>query len=118
MRKGNRILSGLAAALMACGGASQVEEPGPLNAASPAIVRVENQSYADFNIYVFRNQDRQRLGRSTANTTQSFRIPADLMTGRPRITIGADPIGRQVGAISREISIQPGDTVFLTIPPA
>jgi len=118
MRKGNRILALLAAALTACGGTSQVEDPEPLRSLRPAVVRVENQSWADFNIYVFRNQARQRLGRSTANTTQSFRIPADVMTGQPRITIGADPIGRQVTGISREISVQPGDTVFLVIPPA
>lgn len=118
MRKGNRILAGLAAALVACGGTSQIEEPEPASRLAPAVVRVENLSYADFNIFVFRNQSRQRLGRSTANTTQSFRIPAELMTGQPRITIGADPIGRQVIGITREITVQPGDTVFLVIPPA
>lgn len=116
MRKGNRILVGLGAALAACGGTSAVKEPEPAGL-RPAVVRVENQSYADFNIFVFRSESRQRLGRSTANTTQSFRIPASVMSGQPRVKIGAEPIGVQVTGITREIPVQPGDTVFLVIPP-
>lgn len=116
MRKGNRILVGLGAALVACGGTPAVEEPLPAGL-RPAVVRVENQSYADFNIFVLRDETRQRLGRSTANTTQSFRIPASVMSGQPRIKLAADPIGTQVVGITREINVQPGDTVFLVIPP-
>jgi hypothetical protein len=118
MRKGNRILVGLAAVLAACGGSSSASQPEPEQGVAPAFVQVENQSYTDFNVYVIRNETRQRLGRSTANTTQAFRIPVDLLTGQPRIKIGADPIGRQVIGITREISIMPGDTVVLVIPPA
>jgi len=116
MRKGNQILVGLGAALTACGGTAAVEEPMPVSL-RPAVVRVENQSYVDFNIFVLRAETRQRLGRATANTTQSFRIPASVMSGQPRIKLAADPIGTQIIGITREISVLPGDTVFLVIPP-
>jgi hypothetical protein len=117
MRKGNRILIGLAAALTGCGGSAQSSNPLPETLTGLAVLRVENQSYIDFNIFVFRNETRHRLGRSTANTTLAFKIPTDVMTGQTRIRFAADPIGRQAAGITREIDVQPGDTVFLTIPP-
>jgi hypothetical protein len=117
MRKGNRLLAGLAAAMAACGGSSQSSDPRPETLMGLAILRVENQSFIDFNIFVFRNETRQRLGRSTANTTQAFKIPSDAMTGQSRVRFAADPIGRQAAGITREIDVLPGDTVFLTIPP-
>ena len=119
MRKGNRILAGLAAVLTACGGSTTAKSPEPEQSLFPAFVQVENQSYGDFNVFVFRNETtRLRLGRSTANTTQAFKIPVDMMTGQARIKIGADPIGHQGMGITREIPVAPGDTIVLVIPPA
>ena len=117
MRKGNRMLAGVAAALVACGGSNNTADPRPETVTGLSVLRVENQSYVDFNIFVWRDQTRQRLGRSTANTTQNYRIPTDVMTGQRRMRFAADPIGRQVEGITREIDVQPGDTVFLVIPP-
>ena len=117
MRKGNRILAWLAVALVACGGSSTSSDPRPETVTGLSVLRVENQSYVDFNIFVWRDQTRQRMGRSTANTTQHFKIPTDVMTGQKRMRFAADPIGRQVEGITREIDVQPGDTVFLVIPP-
>lgn len=111
------MLAGLAAALVACGGSAQSSYPLPETVTGLAVLRVENQSYVDFNIFVFRNESRQRLGRSTANTTQAFRIPTDVLTGQSRVRFAADPIGRPAAGITREIDVQPGDTVFLVIPP-
>jgi hypothetical protein len=118
MRKGNRILAGLAAVLAACGGTSAAPPPAPDDGVTPAFLQVENQSYTDFNVYVIRNETRKRLGRSTATTTTAFKIPGDLLTGQSRIKFGADPIGRQVIGITRELTVVPGDTVVLIIPPA
>ena len=118
MRKGNRILAGLAAVLVACGGSKAAQSPQPEPGTYPAFVQVENQSFADFNVFVFRNETtRQRLGRSTANTTTAFKIPVDMLAGQARIKIGAEPIGSQVVGITREITMAPGDTVVLVIPP-
>ena len=117
MRKGNQLVAGLAAALVACGGSAPASDPRPETLMGLAILRVDNQSYVDFNIFVFRDQTRQRLGRSTANSTQHYKIPSDAMTGRSRVRFGADPIGSQAEGITREIDVQPGDTVFLIIPP-
>ena len=119
MRKGNQIMAGLAAAVAACGGSTTAQSPLPNQGVVPAFVQVENQSYTDFNVFVFRNEtNRQRLGRSTANTTQAFKVPVDLLTAQARIKIGAEPIGSQVVGITREVTVAPGDTVVLIIPPA
>ena len=104
MRKGNRILAGLAAVLMACGGTTPAQSPQPEQGLCPAFVQVENQSYADFNVFVFRNETtRQRLGRSTANTTQAFKIPADLLTASRGSSSAPIRSGSQVIGITREI---------------
>ena len=118
MRKGNRILAGLAAVLAACGGTSSASPPAPDAGIAPAYLEVDNQSYTDFNVYVIRNETRQRLGRSTANTTTAFKIPAELVTGQSLIKFGADPIGRQAIGITRELTVAPGERVVLVIPPA
>ena len=117
MRKGNRMLAVVAAMVVACGGSQSSSDPRPETLSGLAILRVENQSFIDFNVFVFRNETRQRLGRSTANTTQAFKIPSDVMTGQSRVRFGADPIGSPAAGITREIDVQPGDTVFLVIPP-
>lgn len=100
-----------------CGGSGAPARPAP-ESGLEAWIRVENQSYNDFTMFVWRNETRQRLGRSTANTTTTFRLPANAFTGRARLRFSADPVGRREGALSREIDVAPGDTVIMVIPPS
>lgn len=114
----------LAAASVSIGGGGAVlgchaarREPA-VAPGTAATLQVQNQGYADMVIYVLRGTQRIRLGLSTGNTTQRFRIPADVVAGAGTLRFIADPVGGTRAPVSDEISIRPGDTVTLIIPPS
>jgi hypothetical protein len=81
-------------------------------------VHVENQAYLDANVYVIGNGGaRQRLGTVTGNTNQDFVIPAYIIGPANTVRFVIEPIGSSAAPISNSLSIQPGQTVTLTIPP-
>lgn len=90
--------------------------PPPLDPAAPTMVRVDNQSFADMNIFVVYRGQRQRLGMATGGSVTNFRIPVRIMSAETLQFI-ADPIGGSRLPVSDEILVVPGDTVMLTIPP-
>ncbi|HET9513161.1 MAG TPA: hypothetical protein VFO95_04465 [Gemmatimonadales bacterium] len=119
--KQGRIWLGIAllSSAAACGGGpTPADQPTPTGSAS-AWIRVENQTFNDLNIGVV-GQDgaRQRLGRSTANTSVIFRVPPTFVTGRARLRFSLDPVGRAQASFTRELDMIPGDTVVMIIPPA
>ena len=115
---------GMVAGAIACGGSSSPSdrpEPSATAAASEsaaAWLRVDNQTFVDLNLFVWHNNARQRLGRSTANTSVTFRIPPAYVTTRSRLRFIADPIGRTQESLTRELDVIPGDTVIMIIPPS
>jgi hypothetical protein len=80
-------------------------------------VRVENQAFLDANIYVIAGGQRQRLGLTTGAGRQTFAIPHGIMFGTTQLSFLIDFIGSQRTPISDQISVTPGDTVVLLIPP-
>lgn len=105
--------------VLACGpGNPPGTSPQPLPPDAGAVVRIDNPSFTDFNIFVVWNGARFRLGRSTANTTGHFLIPAATVgEGSRRLRFIADPIGSRVEAMTHEIIVQTGDTVVLALRP-
>jgi hypothetical protein len=108
--------------LLGCGGGSAATST-PAPSAQPddlrAWLRVENQSWANFQMWVVRANSRQALGRSTANTTRVYPLPAAYVDPKgARINFIADPVGRPAPGVTRELTIFPGDTVMITIPPS
>jgi hypothetical protein len=83
----------------------------------PTIVQVDNQGYLDMTVYAARSSQRVRLGTATGNSKSNFTIPSFLMSGLTTLRFVADPIGGRRASVSEEITITPGDTVVLTIPP-
>jgi hypothetical protein len=101
--------------LLSCSGRSPEPAPGP---ESSSVLQVENQGFTDMVIYVIGGGgQRIRLGLVTGNSTQSFTIPGTLLRGAGPIRFLADPVGANRAPVSDEITVQPGDTVGLTIPP-
>ncbi len=81
-------------------------------------VRVENQAFLDMNVYVLtEGGGRQRLGTFTCNTSQEFVIPAYIVGPANSVRFLCLPIGSNRAPISNSLSVQPGQTVTLTIPP-
>ncbi|MBK5186690.1 MAG: hypothetical protein JJD97_00515 [Gemmatimonadaceae bacterium] len=81
-------------------------------------LHVENQAFLDMNVYVISDGGgRQRLGTVTGNTDQEFVIPAYIIGPANSIRILVEPIGSNRAPISNSLSVRPGQTVTLTIPP-
>jgi hypothetical protein len=83
----------------------------------PTVVQVDNQGFLDMAVYVMRSSERIRLGTATGNSKSSFRVPVGIVSGLTPLRFIADPIGGTRASVSEEITVAPGDTVGLTIPP-
>ena len=83
----------------------------------PTVVEVDNQGFSDMTVYAVRNSQRFRLGIATGNTKTRLTIPSSVSGGLATLRFIADPIGGRRNSVSQEITIAPGDTVVLTIPP-
>jgi len=83
----------------------------------PTVVQVDNQGFLDMTVYASRSGQRQRLGIAPGNTKANLQVPQILMSGLTPLRFIADPIGGNRASVSQEITVVPGDTVVLTIPP-
>lgn len=90
----------------------EMAEPVP-----PTKLRVDNQAFLDMTIYVYRSSQRVRLGTATGNSVTRLTIPANMIFGATPLRFQADPIGGNRTPVSSEITVSPGDEVYLTIPP-
>jgi hypothetical protein len=105
----------LIAGLLACSGFKQ--DPNTAATPEPTVVQVDNQGFLDMTVYAVRSSQRYRLGTATGNRKTNFTIPTVIMSGITPIQFLADPIGGRRASVSQEITVAPGDTVVLTIPP-
>lgn len=86
-------------------------------AAARTFVRVENQAFLDANVYVIAGGQRQRIGTATGSSNNVLEIPHGIMFGPTPLSFLIDFIGSQRTPISEAITVSPGDTVVLMIPP-
>jgi len=108
----------LAAALVvvtACNGFKRGS--GSANPNEPTTLQVDNQGFLDMSVYAVKSFERIRLGTATGNRKTNLRIPSALVNGLTPMRFIADPIGSTRASVSEEITVAPGDTVVLTIPP-
>lgn len=111
-----RVLAAFALiALAACSGFKRGS--GATDPNQPAVVQVDNQGFLDMAVYAARSTERLRLGTATGNSKTNLRIPASIVNGLTPLRFIADPIGGTRASVSEEITVAPGDTVVLTIPP-
>src|SRR6266480_4529566 len=90
---------------------------GTTNQNAPTVVQVDNQGFLDMTVYAARSTQRVRLGIATGNGKTNFDIPKMLVSGLTPLRFVADPIGGNRASVSQEITVAPGDTVVLMIPP-
>ena len=108
----------IAAALVsvvACNGLKRGS--GSTNPNEPTTLQVDNQGFLDMAVYAVRSVERIRLGTANGNSKTNLRIPPALVYGLTPMRFIADPIGGSRASVSEEITVAPGDTVVLTIPP-
>ncbi len=104
----------LALAVPAC------SHTGPQSAAdaaqAPTVLRVENQSFYDMDIYMVRQAgDRVRIGSVTSQQTANLPIPSSLLFGLSTVRFIARPLAGPGAEISQDITVAAGDTVVMTI---
>lgn len=104
----------LALLLAACVQAAPGASADPSRAGATLVV--ENQSTLEMTVYAIRGAARVRLGQARALNTTTFRIPPDLVSGQA-LRFLADPIGSNRTPVSEEISVWPGETIEIRIPP-
>ena len=80
-------------------------------------VQVDNRGFLDMNVYAARSAQRVRLGTAPGNSVTFFDVPPGLVSGLTPLRFIADPIGGTRPSVSEEITVAPGDTVVMTIPP-
>ena len=83
----------------------------------PTVIQVDNQGFLDMNVFAMRSSQRVRLGTAPGNSKTNFTVPSSLVSGLTSLRFVADPIGGRRASVSEEITVAPGDTVVLTIPP-
>jgi hypothetical protein len=83
----------------------------------PAVLEVDNRSFLDMDVFAARSAQRVRLGTANGNSKTYFNIPTFLVSGVTSLRFIADPIGGNRASVSQEITVSPGDTVVLMIPP-
>jgi hypothetical protein len=114
MKKKTFVVTFLLLALAAC---NAMTRGSAASQYPPAAIRVDNQSFADMTVYVLRSAQRVRLGLAPGHANTVFTVPTALMAGATPLRFIADPIGGARPSVSEEITVAPGDSVTLTIPP-
>jgi hypothetical protein len=93
------------------------KEPDLSNQTERTVLEVDNRGFIDMTVYVLRSSQRIRLGTAPGNRKTSLDLPAGLMAGMTTLRFVADPIGGSRASVSEEITVTPGDTIGLLIPP-
>lgn len=114
-----KIRSGLLAiALGSAAGCAALHRGSPaIDPNQPTVVQVDNEGFLDMTVYAARSSQRVRLGIASGNGKTNLDVPMSLINGLTPLRFVADPIGGQRASVSQEITVAPGDTVVLTIPP-
>jgi hypothetical protein len=80
---------------------------------------VINQGFLDMDIYALpQDGARVRIGTANGNATQTFRIPDFLVRTPITMRFQLVPIGGNYSPRTQSITVNPGDDVELTVPPA
>lgn len=84
----------------------------------PTVLQVDNQGFLDMTVYAARSAQRVRLGIANGASRTNLTVPPSLVSGLTPLRFIADPIGGSRASVSHEITVAPGDTVVMTIPPS
>ena len=105
------LLAGIAACSTLSRGSSGTDQ------SQPTVVQVDNLGFQDMDVYAVRSGQRVRLGLAPGSSKTNLTIPSTLVSGLTSLRFIADPIGGSRASVSQEITVAPGDTVVMTIPP-
>lgn len=104
-----------ALSLTSAAGCVNRTKPGPEE--MPTFLRVENQALSDATVYVWQNSSRLRLGRVSSLSTATMRIPSSQIFGPTPLRFQLDFLAGPRTPLTEQITVTPGDTVVLQVPP-
>ena len=106
---------------VAASGTGCVRRPAAGNQATEpreeTFVQVDNRAFLDATVYVLRGGQRIRLGLVNGSSIHTFTLPSHVMFGTTSLAFQIDFVGNSRAPYSNSISVVPGDTVVLSIPP-
>ena len=115
MKSKSLVVAMLLAGIAACN--TFARGSGTTDQNQPTVVEVDNQGFQDMDVYAVRSGQRVRLGLATGTSKTKLTIPQTMVSGMTPLRFVADPIGGRRASVSQEITVAPGDTVVMTIPP-
>ena len=89
----------------------------PLNPQAEVAVNVDNQNFADMNVFLIRGGQRIRLGTVPGISTRILMVRPELIGYGTEVRFELHPIGGRGNPLTETISVRPGDVIHLTIPP-
>lgn len=105
----------LAVAASGCApGAARSAGASPIDP-DPTGILVENNNWADMNVYLERSGSRMRLGTVTAASRRLFRVPRAWSGIAATFRLIADPIGGRNVYITAPVQVTPGQRVNFSI---
>ena len=113
-------LLGLAALAAACSTARKPEVgAAPIEADSTSgsvKVRIDNQNYADMNIYLLNNGVRMLVGTAQGLSNTTLTLPSGAAGGNGwKVRLLADPVGGADIITTGSLLVAPGESVYWTI---
>lgn len=112
-----RLFALVLATVLVLSGCSRRSPQSAADAQPVTVLRVQNDSFYDMDIYVVRSAgDRLRLGSVTSHSTADMRIPSGILFGLSTVRFLARPLAGPAPAVSQDITIAAGDTVVMVIP--
>ena len=91
-------------------------ESGPSQEQDAGItVQIDNQNYADMDVYVLDAGQRYRVGQAPGLTTTTLTIPNGMKPADGRVRLLADPIGGAQPIATQALLIPPGQQIYWTI---
>jgi hypothetical protein len=91
--------------------------PGKTIPDAPTYLRVENQALSDATVYVWESSARRRLGRVGSLSNVTLLIPSSMVFGATPLRFQLDFLAGNRTPLTESITVVPGDTVILQIPP-
>jgi hypothetical protein len=102
--------------VLAAGGCHRPAAAPPDPQAEVAVT-VENQNFADMDVFIVRGGQRVRIGMVPGVSSRILMVRPELIAYGTEVRFEMHPIGGRRNAISETITLSPGDVIRLTIPP-
>ena len=105
----------LALLVLSCRGPRQNMDPAPSPMSDGFSLMLTNHNLLDVNVFVFHDGQADRVATVPASSTRVLALPLWMLGQSKAIKLIAEPIGADTRYTTDLLSVQPGQTVRLTV---